>query len=316
MTETLSYPDVVQMAVPVFIALILVEFIWIAWRGRGGRYETRDALTSLIMGAGNVAIGIALGFVTWRFFMGLWRLTPLDLGHSWWVVALCFVLDDLRYYWVHRFGHRIRWVWASHVNHHSSQHYNLTTALRQTWTYTFTFMMMVRAPLILLGFHPAMVLFCGGLNLIYQFWIHTEAIGRLPRWVEAVMNTPSHHRAHHGRNPRYLDCNYAGVFIVWDRLFGTFVPELEEDRVDYGLVHNLGTFNPLRVAFHEWVGLFRDVIRPGLSLRQRLGYAFGPPGYSHDGSRDTSDRIKAQHIARHPDQAGTPGFENLRPPAE
>lgn len=316
MTDTLTYPDVVQLAVPAFIALILAEFLWIAWSGRGGRYETRDALTSLLMGAGNVATGIALGFVAWFFFMGLWRLTPLDLGHAWWVVVLCFVLDDLRYYWVHRFGHRIRWVWASHVNHHSSQHYNLTTALRQTWTGTFTFMMIVRAPLILLGFHPAMVLFCGGLNLIYQFWIHTEAIGKLPRWVEAVMNTPSHHRAHHGRNPRYLDCNYAGVFIVWDRIFGTFVPELEEDRVDYGLVHNLGTFNPLRVAFHEWVGLFRDITRPGLTLRQRLGYAFGPPGYSHDGSRDTSDRIKAQHLARHPEDAGTPGFEAPRPPAE
>lgn len=308
MTESLTYPDVVQWAVPGFIALILAEFLWIALKGRGGRYETRDALTSLIMGAGNVAAGIALGFVTWGFFMWLWALTPLDLGHAVWVVALCFVLDDLRYYWVHRFGHRIRWVWASHVNHHSSQHYNLTTALRQTWTGTFTFMMVVRAPLILLGFHPAMVLFVGGLNLIYQFWIHTEAIGRLPRWVEAVMNTPSHHRVHHGRNPRYLDCNYAGVFIVWDRLFGTFVPELDEDRVDYGLVHNLGTFNPLRVAFHEWIGLIHDVARPGLTLRQRLGYAFGPPGYSHDGSRDTSEAIKAAHLARNPSDAGTPGF--------
>ena len=164
------------------------------------------------------------------------------------------------------------------MNHHSSQHYNLTTALRQTWTYTFTFMMVVRAPLILLGFHPAMVLFVGGLNLIYQFWIHTEAIGKLPRWIEAVMNTPSHHRVHHGRNARYLDCNYAGVFIIWDRMFGTFVPELEDERVDYGLVHNLGTFNPLRVAFHEWVGIFKDMTQSGLTLRERILYAVAPPG--------------------------------------
>jgi len=241
--------------------------------------------------------------------MWLWTLTPLDLGNAWWVVALCFVLDDLRYYWVHRFGHRIRWVWASHVNHHSSQHYNLTTALRQTWTYTFTFMMVVRAPLILLGFHPAMVLFVGGLNLIYQFWIHTEAIGKLPRWVEAVMNTPSHHRVHHGRNARYLDCNYAGVFIIWDRIFGTFVPEMEEERVDYGLVHNLGTFNPLRVAFHEWVGIFKDMTGRGLTLRERLMYAVAPPGWSHDGSRQTSEGIKASHLQRHPEDRGTPGFE-------
>ena len=301
------YPDVVSLAVPVFIAAILAELTWIAVTGRGGRYETRDAVTSLIMGAGNVASGLALGFIAWGFFMALWEITPLDLGTSLWVLALCFVLDDLRYYWVHRFGHRIRWVWASHVNHHSSQHYNLTTALRQTWTGTFTFMMVVRAPLILAGFHPALVLFCGGLNLIYQFWIHTEAIGRLPRWIEAVMNTPSHHRVHHGRNARYLDANYAGVFIVWDRLFGTFVPERDDERPDYGLVHNLGTFNPLRVAFHEWVALFRDVTRPGLTLRARAMYAVAPPGWSHDGTRMTSRQIKAAHLGRAPGDAGTPG---------
>lgn len=309
MTDLISYPDVVQWAVPLFLAAILAELLWITIKHRGGRYETRDALTSLIMGAGSVASGIILGFIAWGFFMTLWAITPLDLGTSIWVVALCFVLDDLRYYWVHRFGHRIRWVWASHVNHHSSQHYNLTTALRQTWTGTFTFMMVVRAPLILLGFHPAMVLFVGGLNLIYQFWIHTEAIGKMPRWFEAVMNTPSHHRVHHGRNPRYLDANYAGVFIIWDKLFGTFVPELEEEKPDYGLVHNIGTFNPLRVAFHEWVGMLKDIARPGLTFSQRVMYAVAPPGWSHDGSRQTSEQIKASHLSRHPEDQGTPGFE-------
>ncbi|MDC0658429.1 sterol desaturase family protein [Leisingera sp. SS27] len=308
MTGEISYPDVTQLAVPFFIAAILAEFLWIALKRRGGRYETRDAVTSLIMGAGSVAEGLLLGFVAWALFMFLWELTPLDMGTSVWAVLVCFVLDDLRYYWVHRFGHRVRWVWASHVNHHSSQHYNLTTALRQTWTGTFTFMMIVKAPMVLLGFHPALVLFCGGLNLIYQFWIHTEAVSRLPRWFEAVMNTPSHHRAHHGRNPRYLDCNYAGVFIIWDKMFGTFVPEQDHDRPDYGLVHNIATFNPLRVAFHEWAGIFKDMRQPDLTLKQRLLYAFAPPGYSHDGSRETSAAIKAAHLARHPEDAGTPGF--------
>jgi hypothetical protein len=122
------------------------------------------------------------------------------------------------------------------------------------------------------------------------------------------MNTPSHHRVHHGRNARYLDANYAGVFIVWDKLFGTFVPELEEEKPDYGLVHNLGTFNPIRVAFHEWVAIFHDLSRPGLTLRERTMYAVAPPGWSHDGSRLTSEEIKARHLARHPEQRGTPGF--------
>jgi len=293
MTPPPTYPDIVNMAVPGFVLLIVSELVWIKWTGRGGRYETRDALTSLLMGAGNVAVGIALGFVTVSFLYALWQDRLFDLGTSIWVLGLCFVLDDLRYYWVHRLGHRVRWVWASHVNHHSSQHYNLTTALRQTWTGTFTLMMVLRAPLVLLGFHPAMILFSGGVNLIYQFWIHTEAVNKMPRWFEAVMNTPSHHRVHHGRNPRYLDSNYAGVFIIWDRLFGTFVPEDNAEPVEYGLVRNLATFNPLRVAFHEWIGLARDISRPGLSLRQRLAYAFAPPGWSHDNSRQTSDMIKA-----------------------
>ena len=214
MTGTISYPDVVNYAVPFFIAAILVELAWIVIKHRGGRYETRDALTSLLMGAGNVVSGILLGFVAYGFYVWLWDYRLFDLGTGWLVVAACFILDDLRYYWYHRIAHRSRFVWAEHVNHHSSQHYNLTTALRQSWTGTFTFTWLLRAPLILLGFHPAMVIFVGGLNLIYQFWIHTEAIGRMPRWFEAVMNTPSHHRVHHGRNPRYLDSNYAGVFIV------------------------------------------------------------------------------------------------------
>ena len=308
MTANLSYPDVVQLAVPLFVGLILAEFLFIRVAGRGGRYETRDAVTSLLMGTGNVIAGIAFGFVAWEFYNWVWQFRLWDLGTAWYVLLACFILDDLRYYWVHRLGHISRWAWASHVNHHSSQHYNLTTALRQTWTGTFTGLMVVSVPLLILGFHPAMVLFVGGLNLIYQFWIHTEAIDRLPRWFEAVFNTPSHHRVHHGRNARYLDANYAGVLIVWDKIFGTFVPEDPEEPVDYGLVQNLGTFNPLRVAFHEWLGIFRDIIRPGISLRDRLYYAFHRPGWSHDGSRDTSLKIKSDWAAAHPDQADKPGL--------
>jgi len=302
-----TYPDVVQLAVPVFVLAILVEIAALRLFGAKGRYETRDTLTSLVMGAGNVVAGLALGFVAYGFFQWVWQFRLFDLGHHWAVVALCFVLDDLRYYWFHRIAHRCRWVWASHVNHHSSQHYNLSTALRQTWTGTFTFMMVLRVPLLLLGFSPEMVLFVGGLNLLYQFWIHTEAIGRMPRWFEAVFNTPSHHRVHHGRNAVYLDANYAGTLIVWDRLFGTFAPEREEEKVEYGLVHNLGTYNPLRVAFHEWVAIFRDVFRRGLSWRDRLMYMFAPPGWSHDGSRQTSDSLKRAYAERRMRTEGAAG---------
>jgi sterol desaturase/sphingolipid hydroxylase (fatty acid hydroxylase superfamily) len=179
------------------------------------------------------------------------------------------------------------------VIHHSSQHYNLSTALRQTWTGFFSLNFLFRLPLFLLGFPPAMVFFCAGLNLVYQFWIHTEVIGRMPRWFEAVMNTPSHHRVHHAVNPRYLDKNYAGVFIVWDRLFGTYEPELDADRPKYGIVKPLGSFNILWAAVHEWVGIARDLwAAPG--WRNKLGYLLREPGWSHDGSRETSEHIRAR----------------------
>jgi sterol desaturase/sphingolipid hydroxylase (fatty acid hydroxylase superfamily) len=206
------------------------------------------------------------------------------------------VLDDLKYYWVHRAGHRIRWMWAAHVNHHSSQHYNLSTALRQTWTGSLTFGFLFAVPLVLLGFHPAMIAICGGFNLIYQFWIHTEAIGRMPRWFEAVMNTPSHHRVHHATNPRYLDRNYAGVFIVWDRMFGTFTPEVDDEKIRYGIVKQLGSFNLLWAVFHEWAGMLADIWRA--PWRHKLSYLLREPGWSHDGSRETSDMIRAKWQAR------------------
>lgn len=304
----MNYPDVIALAIPLFVIVMLAEIFMIRVKGAKGSFETRDTATSLLMGAGNMVIGTATGFVAYGFMMWVWGMRFFDLGGSVVVIMLCFVLDDLRYYWVHRFGHTIRWAWAAHVNHHSSQHYNTSTALRQTWTETITMLMIVSTPMILLGFHPAMLVFVYAINLVYQFWIHTEVIDKLPRWFELVMNTPSHHRVHHGRNARYLDCNYAGVFIIWDRMFGTFVPEQDDEPVDYGLVHNIGTFNPLRVAFHEWIGLFRDVFQPGLSLRQRLAYAFAPPGWSHDDSRDTSAKIKANYARRHPENSGKPGL--------
>jgi sterol desaturase/sphingolipid hydroxylase (fatty acid hydroxylase superfamily) len=310
------FPDVTQLAIPLFVAAILLElFVIRKLRGRGD-YETRDTLTSLLMGTGNVVSGLLTGFVAFYVLMWAWEFRLFDWGMSAWAVLACFILDDLRYYWYHRIAHRSRWVWAEHINHHSSQHYNLSTALRQSWTGVLTGMFILRVPLVLLGFHPFLILFVGGLNLVYQFWIHTEAIGKMWRWFEAVFNTPSHHRVHHATNARYLDANYAGTLIIWDRMFGTFVPEKAEDAPRYGLVQDIGTFNPIRVAFHEWVAMLKDAMRPGLSLRERAAYLFAPPGWSHDGSRRTTEVIKAEFVAQNPREAGAPGLPNMTlPPA-
>jgi len=290
----MNLPNPVAIATPVFVLLVLIEMLAARFGkgvGRRARFEAGDSLTSLTMGLGSSITGALTGGLVVLFGAWVYQYRLFDIGWSWYAFVAAFVLDDLAYYWFHRTAHRVRWFWASHVIHHSSQHYNLTTALRQTWTGFFSASFIFRWPLLLIGFPWEMVVFVSGVNLVYQFWIHTETIDRLPRWFEAVMNTPSHHRVHHATNPDYLDANYAGVFIVWDRLFGSFVPERTEEPCRYGIVRNLGTFNPLKVACHEWVAIAKDLAR-ARSLREALLYAFGPPGWSPDGSRDTTDRLK------------------------
>lgn len=285
-------PNPVQIATPLFVLFVVIEMLYVRLAMRG-EYEARDTAASLAMGFGSTIIGALFGFVFVGFALWIWRYRFFDLGWSLPVFIACFVLDDLSYYWWHRASHRIRWLWADHVQHHSSRYFNLSTALRQPWTGTFTFGLLFHAPLFLLGFPLAMIVFVRGINLVYQFWIHTEAIAKMPRWFEAVMNTPSHHRVHHATNAQYLDSNYAGVFIVWDKIFGSFVAEQQSDSPRYGIVKNLATFNPLKVALHEWIGMFADLSK-SRSLKEIGGYVLGPPGWSPDGSRETSDSIKAR----------------------
>ncbi|MEQ1542715.1 MAG: sterol desaturase family protein [Novosphingobium sp.] len=281
----------VEYAIPFFLLLIVAEMVWARSRAPE-KYEPRDTLTSLAMGTGSSLIGALEAGSVMALYVWLSGFRLFDIGWQWWAWAGCFALDDLAYYWFHRSAHRVRWFWASHVNHHSSQHYNLSTALRQTWTGMIALGFVFRLPLLLIGFPPAMIVFCAGLNLVYQFWFHTEAIGKCPRWFEAVMNTPSHHRVHHATNPLYLDRNYAGVFIVWDRLFGTFQAEREGEPIHYGIVKQLGSFNLLWTAFHEWIGIVRDLWTA--PWRHKLSYLWRPPGWTHDGSRDTSDMLRAR----------------------
>jgi sterol desaturase/sphingolipid hydroxylase (fatty acid hydroxylase superfamily) len=284
-----QFPNPVDYAVPAFVALVLIEMLIVRSAHRE-RYEARDTLTSLAMGLGStIAGGLTAGLI---LVMSGWLSAHriVDIPYVWWAWIACFVLDDFNYYVFHRSAHRVRWFWASHVNHHSSQHYNLSTALRQPWTGFLSLGFVFRLWPLLIGFPVPMLLLCGGINLIYQFWIHTEVIGRCPRWIEAVMNTPSHHRVHHAVNPRYLDKNYAGVFIIWDKLFGTFERERDDAQIRYGLVKQLGSFHLLTSVFHEWAGIARDLWRA--PWRYKLHYVLAPPGWSHDGSRETSDMIR------------------------
>ena len=246
-------------------------------------YDARDARMSIAAGATALIAWLPINFVTyWVVGAWLWQARILDVGTGvlGWTVAL--IGWDFTFYWLHRAEHEVRFFWAGHVPHHSSTYYNLSTALRQPWT---PLSGIALTPLVcLLGVRPEMLFTAGGLNLIYQFWIHTETIDRLPNWIEWIFNTPSHHRVHHGSNPEYLDKNHGGALIIWDRLFGTFVPE--RARVVFGTTKPVPGNDLVTVQLHEWMALARDVWNAD-GWRERVGYLARYPGWRPESSQRT-----------------------------
>lgn len=212
-------------------------------------------------------------------------------------VLLLFIGLEFCYYWFHRASHTVRWFWNSHLVHHSPNQFNLAAAYRLGWLGKFTGTTIFFAPLVLLGFEPATVLAALALNLLYQFWIHADWIPKLG-WLEYVLNTPSAHRVHHASNPEYLDANFGGVLIVFDRLFGTYVEERDDVPCDYGLVHKVTTYNPIRINVDPWIGLAKD-LASARSLREVWFYLFGAPGWRPDGQGSTTAELRAAALA-HP----------------
>lgn len=289
--EIPEIPNLIYYAIPFFVITLIIEII-VDVREKSNAYEAKDAATSLAMGLGNVFLGVFSKALVFTIFIYLYEnFRFFSIPFSWWAWVLILFVDDFVYYLFHRISHESRFFWASHVVHHSSQKYNLSTALRQTWSggfLAFVFWL----PLPLLGFHPAMILAQMSISLIYQYWIHTEFIRKMPNWFEAIFNTPSHHRVHHATNPQYLDRNHAGIFIFWDKWFGSFEPEVEKP--NYGLVKNIASFNPIYVAFHEWIDLFKDVLSSKTSLINKLKYVVKPPGWKHDGTGIVSEDIRKE----------------------
>ena len=289
--EIPDLPNIIHYAIPLFVITVVIELIAIN-KMQVKKYHGKDAITSIIMGLGNVFIGlIAKGFVFGIFMLVYSYGRLFEIPFTWWGWLLIFFFEDFTYYWNHRIGHESRFFWASHVVHHSSKEYNLSTALRQTWTGSFTsFIFYLWLPF--LGFHPVMILMQQSVSLLYQYWIHTELIKKMPKWFEFIFNTPSHHRVHHATNPQYLDRNHAGILIIWDRIFGTFEPEVEKPV--YGLVKNINTFNPLRIAFQEWIHLFSDAFSKNINFISRVKYLFMPPGWRHDGTGAVSSDLRRE----------------------
>ena len=283
-------PNLILYAVPFFAISILVEGIFL-YREQRERIDIKDTFTSIALGFGNLFSGLItktiMAVIFWYLYDNF-HIFTLD-GSAWWMWVLAFFADDFSYYWFHREAHLIRYFWASHKVHHSSEKYNLATAVRQTWTGNITFSYVFYLWMPIVGFHPIVILVMQQISLLYQYWIHTETIGKMWQPFEYIFNTPSHHRAHHGSDVKYLDKNYAGIMIIWDRMFGTFIEET--DRPTYGLVENVNTNNPIKIAFGEWIDIGKDIIS---SPKHTLNYIFGRPGWSHDGSRKTAREMQKE----------------------
>lgn len=269
---------------PVFLGLVLLE-AWY-WKRRGrDMYAWRDTLSNAALALMHQGSDAIAGLLVIAVYAVVYQYRVFHFETSWQSILALFVAQDFFYYWFHRTSHRVRWMWASHVTHHSSERLNLSTAFRQSLTYPISGMWLFWVPLALLGFEPAHIVAVVAINLGFQFFVHTQAVGKLG-WLEHVFNTPSHHRVHHARNPKYIDRNYAGVLIVWDKLFGTYVEEDDAVPCEYGIVGQVRGHNPLTLTFHEWGAMWRDA-RGARGWRERLRQVMGPPerALSHPGRK-------------------------------
>jgi sterol desaturase/sphingolipid hydroxylase (fatty acid hydroxylase superfamily) len=272
----------IRYVLPVFLVFIVLEWVLIRRRrgsttgGRSPAFSRRESLASLGIAIGHRISNVMFGFIPLSMFAFTWehRLATMPLD-SVWAIGGLFLGTEFCYYWHHRAAHEVRWIWATHAVHHSAQHLNLSAAYRLGWTGWLSGNFLFFLPLCWIGFHPIAIAITLGLILQYQFWIHTELVPKLGL-LEWVLNTPSHHRVHHAANPEYIDRNYGGVLIIFDRLFGTVAVEQPERPPIYGLTHPIGSHNPIKIAFFEWARLIQDV-RRARTWPDRASILFGRP---------------------------------------
>lgn len=261
---------------PIFIGFILWERRRLAKRGTP--YSLRELVCNLVLAGLYQLTEILSMLLILPLALWLYEQAPMQQQITWWSIALLVLMQDFLYYWFHRASHSIRWMWAAHVVHHSSENFNFSTAMRQSLMYPLAGIWVFWLPLVLLGFHPAHVFFVAAINLAYQFFVHTRMVRSLGP-LEWLFNTPAHHSVHHARNPEYIDRNFAGVLIIWDRLFGTFVKERQDTPIDYGIPHPIDANNPLVATFHEWQDLWRDATASGKPMSVRLRHLYKPPAW-------------------------------------
>ena len=267
----------IALSIPIFFLLIGVELGYTIYK-KLGYYRLNDSLSNLSQGIGSQLVGIFLKTATFFCYLYIynhWRF--YEFPSTIWTWLFLFIGVDFFYYWFHRMSHEVNTLWAAHIVHHQSEEYNLTVALRQSW-FQGGFAWVFYLPLAFAGFEPIMFLTVSAFNTIYQFWIHTRAIGNMGP-LEWIINTPSHHRVHHGSNPKYIDKNHAGTLIIWDRIFGTF--QKEEEEVVYGITKPLASWNPIWANFHYWFDL-TETAGKSRNFKDKINVFIKPPGWFPD----------------------------------
>ncbi len=261
------------ISIPIFALLIAIE-AWLIYRQNREEIDRKDTWTNIALGFGSVGFGLVFGLFNGLMYLWIYEITPYKMPmNMWWAWLILLFADDFLYYWFHRISHEVRFFWNFHVVHHSSNKFNLSVAVRQSW-FSGVAHWVFYLPLAVMGFPLWAYAAMHGFNLIYQFWIHTELVDKLPRPVEYFLNTPSHHRVHHGVNNQYLDKNYAGVFMIWDRMFGTFVGE--EEKVRYGIITPLKSYNWLWINSHAWAEMW-SAMKTRKTFWGKLRCIFGSP---------------------------------------
>lgn len=271
-------PNLMAYALPLVGIFTAVEFA-VSHFGTHKTYESRETIGSLFVGIGNLIVNLLMKAVLLFAAVWIYNLLPWRMELNWWTLIFCFICYDFCSYWSHRISHFNRFFWATHVVHHSAEHYNLTVAFRQSWVQHFKTVFFI--PVAMMGFHPVIFLVVSQLSTLYQFWVHTEAIGKLHPWIEKYFGTPSNHRVHHGSQEKYLDKNFGATFMIWDHLFSSF--QYEEEKPVYGLTTPLkNKSNPLVLNFHEYRDMLKD-LRQSDGLKECLFFIFASPGkiYRH-----------------------------------
>lgn len=265
-------PNIILYAVPAMVLFSVIEIV-VSFYQKRQYYEKKETIGSILVGIGNLIVNFALKGLLMMPIIWIYNWVPWRMEFSWWTFLPCYIIYDFASYWAHRISHEQRFWWATHVVHHSGETYNLTTSFRLSWVQNLKIVFFL--PVMLFGFHPIIFFITNQLAVLFQFWVHTEYIKKLPKWVEYIFATPSNHRVHHGSQEQYIDKNYGATFIIFDRIFGTYEPEVE--KVRYGITTNIpNKSNPFFINFHEYKEMIQDV-KHADTLKEKIWYMFGSP---------------------------------------